>query len=110
MDIGYGTLERLLVKLFGLSEPQRAALVGRFKYLQRLGGFGAAPAGRGRARYGLDVQADRDVPMKQLDDGVIEIGLKKGEAVTLFSRGQQPDAIVEPVAAQPDRVNTFGLP
>jgi hypothetical protein len=54
MGIGYKTLERLLLVLFGLSESQRRALLGRFKYLQRLGGFGSQPSGRGRARYGIN--------------------------------------------------------
>lgn len=53
MDIGYSTLERLLVALFGLSESQREPLVGRFKYLQRLGGFGERVA-KGRARYQIE--------------------------------------------------------
>lgn len=54
MEIGYGNLERLLIVLFGLSETQRGALLGRFKYLQRIGGYGATPAGRGRASYEID--------------------------------------------------------
>ncbi|MEO1969494.1 MAG: hypothetical protein ABGW87_12380 [Sphingomonadaceae bacterium] len=54
MEIGYGNLERLLIELFGLSETQRGALLGRFKYLQRIGGYGATLTGRGRASYAID--------------------------------------------------------
>ena len=68
MEIGYQTLERLLVVLFELSEGQRGALLGKFKYLQRLGGFGSRPHG-GRARYQLDELLQLLVIFELLDVG-----------------------------------------
>lgn len=55
MEIGYGTLEDVLMKMFGLRPAQRSALVGRLKYLARLGFPKAAKVGRGvRARYSVE--------------------------------------------------------
>jgi len=42
-----------------------------------------------------------------------DLALKKGESVVLFPPGEPPPqdtVVVEPVAAQPDHINTFGLP
>jgi hypothetical protein len=59
-----------------------------------------------------ELQADRDIAITKLDNGVVEIGLNKGESVVLYARGRekQPDVVIEPVAAQEGRTNTFGLP
>lgn len=54
MHFEYATLERLLVRLFNLSESQRGALTGRFKYLQRHGALGSLRIERGRTRYGIE--------------------------------------------------------
>jgi hypothetical protein len=54
-------------------------------------------------------QAD-GVTMIKRDNGVIELGLKKGESVVVYPASGKGDMVVEPVAAQADRVNTFGLP
>lgn len=35
--------------------------------------------------------ADGNVPVRNLGDGVVEVGLKKGESVTLYPQGTQPD-------------------
>ncbi len=56
------------------------------------------------------LDADHDVSIKPAANGAVDIGLKKGESVILYPAGQKTDAIVEPVAAQNDRTNTFGLP
>ena len=39
-----------------------------------------------------------------------DIKLAKGESLILRPNGEQADLTIEPVAAQPDKVNTFGLP
>jgi hypothetical protein len=40
-----------------------------------------------------------------------DLPLKKGESTILFPPGDKPrDVVVEPIAAQSERVNTFGLP
>jgi hypothetical protein len=53
-------------------------------------------------------QSDRPDAMKS-HDGLIELDLKKGESMMLYPAGEKPDAIIEPVAAQPDQSNSFGL-
>src|SRR5438067_1704421 len=56
-----------------------------------------------------NVDADHDI--KKLDNGVVEIALKKGESALLYPAGAKiVVADVEPVAAQPDKINQFGLP
>jgi hypothetical protein len=55
--------------------------------------------------------AEPSVEIKPLKDGVVEIALKKGEALTLFPRGAaKPTVSIDPVDAQPGRTNAFGLP
>ena len=54
MHMKYATLERFLVRLFNMSESQRGALKGKFKYLNRLGNAGEIGRASGPARYQLD--------------------------------------------------------
>jgi alpha-L-fucosidase 2 len=56
-----------------------------------------------------NVVADANVPIKQLENGVVEVDLKKDESVVLHPADQKPDVVVAPVDAQPERVNTFGV-
>ncbi|HUB68434.1 MAG TPA: hypothetical protein VL981_13195, partial [Candidatus Methylacidiphilales bacterium] len=52
---------------------------------------------------------DSSVPVQSAGDGVVEIGLKKGESVTLYPKGSHPDLTIAAVAEQKDRCNYWGF-
>ena len=56
------------------------------------------------------LETDSKVSIESTGKGAFEIGLRKGESAVLFPVGENHDATVEPVAAQTDRANSFGLP
>lgn len=66
-----------------------------------------------RVRTGLAGQVKatgaRSFKITQVADGVVEIDLGKGEEVMLYAGEKIPPAIVAAVAAQPDRLNWYGL-
>lgn len=47
--------------------------------------------------------------MTPAGNGRWTIDLKRGESVTLFNEGEQTAPVIRPVAAQTDRLNSFGL-
>ncbi|MEP2776454.1 MAG: glycoside hydrolase family 95-like protein [Luteolibacter sp.] len=47
--------------------------------------------------------------VKSSEDGIFQIDLRAGEEVVLFAEGVDGKASVEPVEANPDALNTFGL-
>jgi hypothetical protein len=74
MEIGYGTLEDVLFRMFGLRPKQRGALVGRLKYFARLGFPQAAKVGRGvRARYGAEDVIQLALALEITDLGVAPV-------------------------------------
>jgi hypothetical protein len=54
-------------------------------------------------------QADPQVALKSLDNGFVEIPLKKGESIVLYPQGDKPDLTIEPLPVKKDAVNSFGL-
>jgi hypothetical protein len=58
--------------------------------------------------FSVITNTNRNVIAKRAND-LIEIDLKKGEAVMLVSKSAKGDFAIEPVAAQPDQLNSFGV-
>jgi hypothetical protein len=56
----------------------------------------------------LAVQAGRAIALRTPEKGLVEIDLRKGETVTLYTEGTQPVLAVEPVLAEPWRTNYYG--
>jgi alpha-L-fucosidase 2 len=56
-----------------------------------------------------DMMVDSDHGPVSLKDGM-SLHLGKGESLFVYPAGEKNEPIVEPVAAQADRMNTFGLP
>jgi len=50
-----------------------------------------------------------DLLLKKSPNGTIDLTLQKGESILLIPRGEKPDTAVEPVAAQENALNSFGL-
>ena len=42
-----------------------------------------------------EILTDRPLPVKDLGGGTVELGLKKGESITLWPKGTQPDFAIE---------------
>lgn len=58
----------------------------------------------------LSLVSDNSVEYKILEeDGEYEIFLGKGEEVTIYPSGAKPDLVIEPLRAQPGRMNCYGL-
>ena len=58
----------------------------------------------------LSLVSDNSVEYKILEkDGEYEIFLGKGEEVTIYPSGAKPDLLIEPLRAQPGRMNCYGL-
>jgi alpha-L-fucosidase 2 len=53
--------------------------------------------------------SDNQVAIKPVGDGVYEVGLSRGRSVVIYPAGTSPTLVIEPVAAQPDQTNFWGL-
>lgn len=56
----------------------------------------------------LETSGSREYTIKPLEEGSIEIDLKRGEFVVLYPQGRKPDLKIAPVPAQEASVNFFG--
>jgi hypothetical protein len=61
------------------------------------------------ADFGALSITSRDIMLKKLGNGVTEVDLRKGEWVLLVSPSARPETFIEPVAAQQNRVNSYGV-
>ena len=57
----------------------------------------------------LQMISSREIALKSLSGGVVEINLRKDEEVILYSAGTKPDLVISPLPAQRENCNYYGL-
>ena len=55
------------------------------------------------------VAGNRKFKLEEIKPGVYSLDLKNGEEAVLWSGGKMPELILSPVAAEKDKLNSFGL-
>ena len=56
------------------------------------------------------ISGDSGISLREVGTGIYELDLKQGQEALLAPQGSAPRFLVEPLPAQADRINTFGLP
>jgi alpha-L-fucosidase 2 len=82
-----------------------------FYHLRAQGAFLVSAVRKGGATQFVQIESLAGEPCRvwSVGDGVVEIGLKKGESVTLYPKNSHPDFTIAAVAEQKDRCNFWGL-